>query len=891
MTQVLNRLRGMTREEVSWRARAAARIAADRMAVRFRRPAWQRDQIRRVLAAHIIDGPLDEAITAGRWDAVHDRLAQHIRGRDSRFALDPASSADSIEEVRRRWPQAAAQAAERADAILAGRYDLLGYRALTFTGADGRVEWHLDPVHHARAPLRFWADVPYLDPAIGDHKIVWELNRHQHWLQLGRALWLTGDARYGQRMLDELEGWLAANPPLIGINWASMLELGFRSMSWIWGLHFLLGASNSQLPNPNSQTSWLVDMVVALDRQLTHVEQNLSTYFSPNTHLTGEALALYVAGVALPELARSRRWRDTGRRILLDEIDRQILKDGGHVERSTHYHRYTLDFYLTALLTARRDGDADAGRRFTDAAIRLAEFARTIADDNGRLPLIGDDDGGMLWPFAGRECPDIRDSLAVAAVLLERPDLAPWGMQEEACWILGPPNRLRQGYGGPPKLHAKAEGGHYERTDVVQTDVVSGLSRTWQAPSRLFPETGYAVFRDQHGSHAVFDVGTHGYMNAGHAHADALSMTLSLAGRPLLVDPGTAVYTVDPQLRDRFRSSASHNTLTIDKQPQARPGGPFRWHTRASATLHGWRSHPRIDWAEASHDGYAPVSHRRTVLRTAESGWLVVDEVLGEGPRAADAHWHVDPHWALRADAPGRLRAAHVDGGEAWILYDAGDVFLAHGDEASGLGWYAPAYGALVPAWTARITRTGDAPFAMLTWIGTTQPGIRQPSMERLSPACEAGDVAVAAYVRTGDRASVFVVCPSGAGLHHGCACDIGTYQTDARVFHGVEDRGSLTQLDLIDGTRVLTRRSDGISVCSSTPMPYLHVTMEEGVLDLEAPQPPGQLRIDVGPMRRVGSIRLNHRELPLPADHGGTFLVYGADWSGPVRDLLTSIA
>jgi hypothetical protein len=859
MTQLLNRLRGMTRDEVSWRARAAVRIATDRIAVRLRRPAWQRDEIRRVLAPHVINERLDEAIAARRWNAVHDRLALHIRGRESRFALDPAASADLTDEVLRRWPAAAAQAGQRADAILAGRYDLLGYRALTFTGADGRVDWHLDPVHHTRAPMHFWADVPYLDPAIGDHKIIWELNRHQHWLPLGRALWLTGDARYGQRMLDELEGWLAANPPRLGINWASMLELGFRSMSWIWGLHFLLGAAAPRTAAP--QSPWLVDMFVALDRQLTHIEQNLSTYFSPNTHLTGEALALYVAGVALPELAGSRRWRDTGRRILLDEIDRQVLEDGGHVERSTHYHRYTLDFYLMALITARRGGDAEAARRFTNAAIRLAGFARTIADDAGRLPLIGDDDGGMLWPFAGRECRDIRDSLAVAASLLDCPGLAPWGT-EETCWILG--------------AHHHTVAPSHPRTP----------------PSRLFADTGYAVLRDSHGSHAVFDVGEHGYMNGGHAHADALSMTLSLAGRPLLVDPGTAVYTVDPQRRDRFRRSASHNTLTIDKQPQARPGGPFRWHTRANATLHGWRNHSRIDWAEASHDGYAPVRHRRSVLRTTGSGWLVIDEVLGDGAHAVDAHWHVDPQWTLVADAPGRVRAAHADDGEAWMLYDAGDLCLAHGDEASGLGWYAPAYGALVPTWTARITRTCKAPFAMLTWIGTTQPGTRlPPSMARLSPACEAGDVAVAAAVRDGERTSVFVVCPSGADSHHGCACDIGTYQTDARVFHGVENGGLLTELDLIDGTRVLTRRGDGISICSSTSMPYLHVTMKEDVLDLEASQPPVQLRVDIGPMRRVVSIRLNRRELPLPANHAGTFLIYGADWSGPVRDLLTSMA
>ena len=421
------------------------------------------------------------------------------------------------------------------------------------------------------------------------------------------------------------------------------------------------------------------------------------------------------------------------------------------------------------------------------------------------------------------------------------------------------------------------------------TGVVSGFSRT--ETSRLFPDTGYAVLRDEKGGHAVFDFGPHGYMNGGHAHADALSMTLSLGGRPFLVDPGTATYTMTPRVRDRFRSSQSHNTLTIDHQSQARPKGPFHWHTRANAALHGWRHDPRLDWVEASHDGYAPLRHRRNVVR-ADDGWLLVDDVLGHGPHTAAAHWHVDPRWTLRADGRGRLRADHSGGGEAWILYDAGEVFLAHGDEASGLGWHAPAYGVIEPAWTARITRSADAPFTMLTWIGTTPLDTRgAPSMERLSPVCEAGDVVVAVRVKTGERSSVFVVCPSSTASHHGCACDIGDYQTDARVFHGIEESGTLTRLDLVDGTQVLTRRGGGISICSNAPMPDLHLTMVDGVLDLQASQPPMQLRIDSSPAHRIVSIRLNHRERILPADHEGTFLVYGADWAGPVQDLLQSLA
>ena len=91
----------------------------------------------------------------------------------------------------------------------------------------------------------------------------------------------------------------------------------------------------------------------ALDRQQTHIAHNLSQYFSPNTHLSGEALALYVAGIVLPELTASRQRAHLGRRVLVDEATRQVNADGGHAELSAHYHRYSTDFYLLATLVAR----------------------------------------------------------------------------------------------------------------------------------------------------------------------------------------------------------------------------------------------------------------------------------------------------------------------------------------------------------------------------------------------------------------------------------------------------------------------------------------------------------------------------------------------------------
>ncbi|MGH9253423.1 MAG: heparinase II/III domain-containing protein [Vicinamibacterales bacterium] len=858
----LSRLRGMSRAEVSWRTRQAGRTAAQRLAALVRAPEWNREDVWDVLADGVLDNVSQDDDAGSRWQAVHAELAHLIGKRATRFTLDPRSAHAIRDRVNARWPEAARQAAARGDHVLAGRFDVLGYRLLPWGSPDGAIDWHLDPVSGRRAPLRFWADVPYLDPVIGDHKVVWELNRHQHWLQLGRALWLTGDVRYRRGIIAQLHGWLAANPPLAGINWASMLEIALRAISWTWGLHFLLGHDRHQAPSTKHQapdSPWLIDLLVALHRQLTHVEQNLSVYFSPNTHLTGEALGLYVVGVALPELANSSRWADTGRRILLEQIGRQIHADGGHAERSTHYQRYTLDFYLMAWLTATRDADKEAAGRFADAARRLAEFTRAMADDRGRLPLIGDDDGGMLWPI-GRACHDVRDSLALAAVILDRPDLAPWGLQEEVVWIAG------------------------QAAWDARFDVPAGAAAV---SSRTLADTGFVVIRDSSGSHATFDVGGHGYLTGGHAHAGALAITLALRGKPLLIDPGTFTYTMHPGLRDRLRSTMSHNTVTLDDRSQAVSAGPFGWRTRADARLHDRRLTDDFDWAEASHTGYAPVRHRRTVVRAARGGWLIADEMLGSGCLTARAHWHFDPGWLPTCDAPGRLRARHVDGDEAWLLHDASDLLLAHGDDESGLGWYAPVYGTLVPAWTVRTTRRTDAPFTLLTWIGDRQTSpFTMPLLERLDPACDADGTAIGARVGDAGGGSVFLLRPGDPAVRDRRACAVLDYRTNARALHYAEAGGRLIALDVIDASHARALRDNWLSITASETIADLHAVLSDDVLDLCSSTPPPELCLDGGALRGMRHVRLNHREIdPPPSARQHTLVIRGGEWN-PARRL-----
>ena len=628
----LVRLARMDAAEIAWRLKTQGRTMVDRAASALVARRWNRENLEPALAPLPALEPARAALGRHDWNAAHREFSRYFARAPQRFVLGQTTKSPLLDAVHGAFPHSAGQASARADRIMAGEYDLLGYSALRFNPSrglpTGALDWHFDPVHERRAPRIFWSAVPFLEPSCGDHKIIWEINRHQHWLTLGRAFWLTGDAKYRDRFVAEFTSWIGANPPLIGINWASMLELAFRSISWLWALAFFVDGPESRAGDAHMEdrAPWTVDFLLALDRQLTHIARNLSHHFSPNTHLLGEALALYASGCALPELAASARRAQIGRRILLAEINRQIAADGGHRERSTHYHRYALDFYLLALVVSRINRDP-AAVEFERAVAQLGAAARLLADDRGRLPHIGDDDGGMLMPMTGRSPDDLRDSLAAAAALVDRPHLRIGRVPEEALWLLA---------------HDRLEAPHRYAAATPE----SGPARQ---SSAALAETGYYVSRTAASDHLVIDGGPHGYQNGGHAHADALSLTWSVRGVPLLIDPGTACYTTDRLLRDRFRSTALHNTLTLDDRPQSVPAGPFHWSHTADSRVTRWRTNRGFDYFEGVHDGYRPIAHRRCVLAVHDDLLIVADLVDGRGTHTAACHWHV---FDVRAENP-----------------------------------------------------------------------------------------------------------------------------------------------------------------------------------------------------------------------------------------------
>jgi len=505
----------------------------------------------------------------------------------------------------------AAEIVRLADQIVAHRFPIFG--EVIETGRE--VRWRRDYAHGVETGTPYFRRVPYLDfERVGDHKYIWELNRHQHLVILAQAYAFTCSPAYLEEIETQITSWLDANPYLCGINWASALEVAFRALSWVWVDH-LAGA---KFPTVFRQ-GWLT----ALYRHGCYLEQNLSVYFSPNTHLLGEAVVLHTLGTVYPDFPRAARWRRLGHELVEEQMRRQVRSDGAHFEQSAYYHVYALDFFLWHALLA------ETSPEYQDRLRRMAAYLDALLGRAGHLPLIGDDDGGRLFhPFGERDAFG-RATLATCGAHLATPEWirSETDLAEQAAWWLGASGVRPAG----PR------------------------TRSPEVASQWFSDSGTAVMAAGD-VHIVIKTGGFGPSTAGHSHSDVLSFVCRRGHEEFLIDPGTYTYLDNAGWRNRFRGSAAHNTIKIDNVDQATPSAPFRWQGRPVVTIRQWRSTDTRDWLDAEC-AYAGFVHRRRFLFLKPDALLVLDTVAGPpGDHLLEQFWHCGkgptPNWlALSAAA------------------------------------------------------------------------------------------------------------------------------------------------------------------------------------------------------------------------------------------------
>lgn len=304
----------------------------------------------------------------------------------------------------------------------------------------------------------------------------------------------------------------------------------------------------------------------------------------PSNHYLADLLGLIVIGSVFPEDAQARGWLRFARDEFLRALLTQTREDGGLNEASLRYHAFVTEM---ALLSRWALGEP-LGFGAEERLIQMVQIVADFRDAEGDLFAFGDDDSGRVLV-----------------------------MDDASSW---------------------------RRGDILLRLAKVILGREFKSsPLAVCRESGWWIQRS--GAFVVaLEFGGVGMRGLGaHAHNDDLSVSVEWDGRPVIVDPGTFLYTSDATARNQFRSVQSHNTVIVDgaellaltKELFYLPGRDEAWLVRGLEGG-GW------DFSRYLEGG---IEHRREVKLT-DGGLEIRDGLSGGGRHEVQWRFHLHPEWS-----------------------------------------------------------------------------------------------------------------------------------------------------------------------------------------------------------------------------------------------------
>ncbi|HEU4386884.1 MAG TPA: alginate lyase family protein [Blastocatellia bacterium] len=551
---------------------------------------------------------------------------------------DPDGTANAIRSIS---PNSANDMLADAEAILEHRIRVFGERY----EFGGEIDWHSDPVtgdswppnHFSRVPVIIGSsnsdqskqDRPVRGP---DIRVVWELNRLHHLVTLGQAYAFSRDERFTSEFLRQIADWRDQNPPRFGPNWKTAMEVAIRAVNVVAAIGLF------------RKSSYLTDedIELLLKFLLEHgryIRGNLERRRGGSSnHYLSDLVGLFAIAATIPWFRESREWMNLASTELLREMDQQVLGDGADYEGATGYHRLVTEIY-GLFFTLSRSCDEQIPERYWRRLDSMFDFVRHYIKPDGTAPQLGDSDDGRLLSFKQRAPSDHTYLLSVAAVLFDDRKYRLGALpDEEAVWWFG--------------------------ASCIQD--FQRLPNGSPAESAEFREARIFIQRaNEKDLYAIIDCGDNGTRGHGsHAHCDALSIELFAFGETLLCDPGTFAYTGGGPWRNRFRSTAFHNTARVDGE-EISPlvdGWYFALGSNVRPRVNTWESSAERDVLDAEHDGYArlrePVTHRRIVTLEKGGGyWIVDDRFEGQGEHTFELTFNFAPGIEISEREAGQLVA------------------------------------------------------------------------------------------------------------------------------------------------------------------------------------------------------------------------------------------
>lgn len=461
--------------------------------------------------------------------------------------------------------------------------------------ADDAME-HTFFVHKGYQPsYNYGKDINWEYWPVKDNELRWQLHRHKWFTPMGKAYRVSGNEKYAAEWAAQYMDWIKKNPlaPMSKEHYelvsagevkgkAENVRFAWRPLEVSNRLQDQTGQFLLFLPSPSFTPEFLTEFLVNYHKHALHI---LANYSDQGNHLLFEAQRMVYAGAFFPEFKEATAWRKSGIDILNREIGVQVYNDGGQFELDPHYHLAAINIFCKAL----RMADVNGFRN---------EFPQSYLDTIEK----------MIVFYLNICYPDFTNPCFSDAKL---------GTKKEE----------QKNYRDWTKLFPKNEQIRYFATDGKKGKLPANLSKG-------FLTSGFFTFRNSWAMDATMMVVKAGPKAFWHCQPDNGTFELWFNGKNLFPDSGAYVYAGEGevmQLRNWFRQTAVHNTLTLNNETLE---------TTESVTKL-WQPEGSIQTLVTENPGYKELKHRRSIFFVDNTYFVIVDEAVGEARGEINLHYQL----------------------------------------------------------------------------------------------------------------------------------------------------------------------------------------------------------------------------------------------------------
>jgi len=437
-------------------------------------------------------------------------------------------------------------------------------RILAFIDKDYTlIDWQLDfKLGYRWSETTWYQDITYGDKLGVDVKVPWELARMQHLPQLAFQYALTDKAQiYPREFRNQILDFMAMNPPRFGVNWRCTMDVGIRISNWLvaYDLFCAYGAEFDE--------NFMRLFKRSVYEHGKHIFNNLE--WSPDlrsNHYLSDIVGLLYIAAYLPNSKEVDTWLNFAIDEIIKEVKTQFHPDGSNFEASTSYHRLSgeLVIYATLLILSLPKHKQKIPSWYIERLQKISEFTMDITRPDGLIPQIGDNDSGRflkLFP--------IYKKLTLVEAKARYLNLRNYNEPLTEYWLEEVLDH-RHLVAAINTLFEHKAFTQFAGFASIESNLLKPKPsfKVTERQGNYYPDFGLYIYKTER-IYLIVRCGSVGQNgNGGHAHNDQLSFELCVDDVPFIVDPGTYIYTPLPKQRNKFRVTASHNTLIVEDKEQ-----------------------------------------------------------------------------------------------------------------------------------------------------------------------------------------------------------------------------------------------------------------------------------------------------------------------------------